>query len=115
MQLAEEGAAQRFRPRLGNEWIVGVAGPLQFEVLADRIRTEYDIEVHFEAANYIRALWVEAEDHRKLQQFVGEHEDNIAADHNDDVVFLPANQWRLDRARERFPEVRFLERKEQVQ
>jgi hypothetical protein len=36
LQLAEEGAAQVFRPTFGNEWIVGVAGALQFDVLADR-------------------------------------------------------------------------------
>src|SRR5260221_10307220 len=48
LQLAEEGAAQVFRPNFGNDWIVGVAGALQFDVLADRIRTEYNIPVHFE-------------------------------------------------------------------
>ncbi len=48
VQLAEEGAAQVFRPRLGTDWIVGVAGALQFDVLADRMRTEYDMEVRFE-------------------------------------------------------------------
>ena len=42
-QLAEEGAAQVFKPLLGTDWIVGVVGALQFDVLADRIRTEYDI------------------------------------------------------------------------
>ena len=42
-QLAEEGAAQVFKPLLGSDWIVGVVGALQFDVLADRIRTEYDL------------------------------------------------------------------------
>ena len=55
-QLAEEGAAQAFRTRLGSDWIVGVVGPLQFDVLADRIRTEYDIPVRFEQTElYTRA------------------------------------------------------------
>ena len=47
-QLAEEGAARVFRPLIGADWIVGVVGALQFDVLADRIRTEYDIPVRFE-------------------------------------------------------------------
>src|SRR3546814_6190679 len=45
-QLAEEGAAKAFKTRLGSQWIVGVVGALQFEVLADRIRTEYRSEEH---------------------------------------------------------------------
>jgi len=112
LQLAEEGAARVFRPRIGNEWIVGVTGPLQFEVLADRIRTEYDVPVRFEAAHYLTALWLEADDHRTLKRFLDEHQGNLAEDHDGDPVFLPANQWRLDRAREEFPDVRLLTRKE---
>ncbi len=114
-QLAEEGAAQAFRPRLGNEWIVGVAGPLQFEVLADRIRTEYDIEVRFENTNAFTARWVEADDVTTLKHFTRSHEGNMADDHDDAPVFLPTNQWRLDRAIEDHPEVRFLKTREQIQ
>ena len=56
-QLAEEGAARVFKPRMDSNWIVGVVGALQFEVLADRIRTEYEIPVHFEPVNlYTRPL-----------------------------------------------------------
>ncbi len=39
-QLAEEGAARVFKPVMDSDWIVGVVGALQFDVLADRIRTE---------------------------------------------------------------------------
>jgi len=42
-QLAEEGAARIFKPRIGGNWIVGVVGSLQFDVLADRIKSEYEI------------------------------------------------------------------------
>ena len=114
-QLAEEGAAQAFRPRLGNEWIVGVAGPLQFEVLADRIRTEYDIEVRFESTNAFTARWVEADDHAKLKAFSASHDGNMADDHDELPVFLPTNSWRLDRAIEDHPDVRFLKTREQTQ
>ena len=38
--LAEEGVAQIFRPTQGSDWIVGVVGPLQFEVLSARIEAE---------------------------------------------------------------------------
>ena len=67
LQLAEEGAAQVFRPNFGNDWIVGVAGALQFDVLADRIRTEYNIPVHFEGTTLYTARWIEAPDHLALK------------------------------------------------
>ena len=51
-QLAEEGAARVFKQLSGGSFIVGVVGTLQFDVLADRIRTEYDIPA---AAAAIRA------------------------------------------------------------
>src|ERR1044071_1416354 len=59
-QLAEEGAAQTFKMELGSDWIVGVVGALQFDVLADRIRTEFEIPVHFEGTSFEHARWIEA-------------------------------------------------------
>ena len=114
VQLAEEGAAQVFRPRIGNEWIVGVAGALQFEVLADRVRTEYDIEVRFESTAIHAARWLEADDPRKLQAFLTAHEGTIGEDHDGLPVFLPGSAWRLQRAQEEHPEIRFLKTREQV-
>src|SRR5690606_2001013 len=61
-QLAEEGAAQALKRRIGAEWVVGVVGRLQFDVLADRIRTEYSIPVRFESSPYATARWVVSDD-----------------------------------------------------
>ena len=69
-QLAEEGAARVFKPRMDSNWIVGVVGALQFEVLADRIRTEYEIPVYFEQTTLFTARWVDAEDAAQLKKFV---------------------------------------------
>ena len=60
-QIAEEGGASVFKPVQGADFIVGVVGVLQFEVLADRIRTEYDIPVIFEPTIYYTARWVKGE------------------------------------------------------
>ena len=49
-QLAEEGVTRIFKPYLGADWIVGVVGALQLEVLAARIKTEYELGVRFEPA-----------------------------------------------------------------
>ena len=43
--LAEEGVTQLFRPIIGADFIVGAVGQLQFEVMADRLETEYGLDV----------------------------------------------------------------------
>lgn len=113
-QLAEEGAARVFKPQIGSEWIVGVVGVLQFDVLADRIRTEYEIPVRFEPTTLYTAEWVEADDPRHLKKFVDANKANMAEDHTGAPVFLARNSWRLDKARDDWPDVRFLKTKEQL-
>jgi peptide chain release factor 3 len=105
--LAEEGAAQVFKTRVGGEWIVGVAGPLQFDVLADRIRSEYDLPVSFVRTTLVTARWLEADDPRELKRFVDAHEGTIADDWTGAPVFLAANAYRLKVAQEDWPKVRF--------
>ncbi len=62
------------RPQIGTEWIVGVGvvGALQFEILADRIRTEYGLPVKFEPVGVYAARWVESDDPAKLKAFLDE-------------------------------------------
>jgi peptide chain release factor 3 len=113
--LAEEGAAQVFRPSLGTEWIVGVAGALQFDVLADRIRTEYGIPVRFEGTALHTARWVEADDHHALKRFAHANHASMAKDHDGLPVFLARNAWHLRTTGEDWPAMRFLKTREQVQ
>ena len=113
-QLAEEGVARVFKPRIGTDWIVGVVGALQFEVLADRIRTEYDVPVRFEATSLVTARWVEADDPATMKRFLDGNQGAIAEDHRRDPVFLARNNWHLDRAAEDWPDIRFLKIKGQA-
>jgi peptide chain release factor 3 len=108
-ELAEEGAAQALRRRMGSEWVVGVVGRLQFDVLADRIRTEYGLPVHFESVPYVTARWAVAADHRVLESFCDAHEQHIADDHTGAPVFLARNDWQLEHACDDFPGVRLLD------
>jgi peptide chain release factor 3 len=115
LHLAEEGAAQVFRPSVGTDWIVGVAGALQFDVLADRIRTEYDVPVHFEGTTLFTARWVEADDHQAMRRFTHANHTSMAEDHNGLPVFLARNAWHLRTTGEEWPAMRFLKTREQVQ
>ncbi|NQV55062.1 MAG: peptide chain release factor 3, partial [Rhodospirillales bacterium] len=113
-QLAEEGAAQVFKPRIGAEMIVGVVGGLQFEVMADRIRTEYELPVHFEATSIMTARWVRADDARHLKEFIDGNQTAMAEDHDGEPVFLARNAWHLNRAAEEWPDIRFEKTREQT-
>ncbi|HRC27343.1 MAG TPA: EF-Tu/IF-2/RF-3 family GTPase, partial [Alphaproteobacteria bacterium] len=106
-QLAEEGAARVFKPNMDSGWVVGVIGPLQFDVLADRIRTEYDIPVRFEATTLYAARWVSADDPKTLKAFVDSNGAAMAADHDGDPVFMARNAWHLDDTIKKHPDIRF--------
>ncbi|WP_035723104.1 peptide chain release factor 3 [Fodinicurvata fenggangensis] len=107
-QLAEEGAARVFKPMMGADWIVGVVGSLQFDVMADRIRTEYDIPVIFEPTIYFTARWLEADTPAELKGFVDSNRANVAEDHEGELVFMARNAWHLQDAQESNPALRFL-------
>lgn len=110
-QIAEEGGASVFKPSIGSDWIVGVVGPLQFEVLADRIRTEFDVPVIFEPTSYITARWLAGEK-GEIENFVVKNSVAIATDHEGQPVFLARNAWHLGKAEEDFPKVKLLKIKE---
>ena len=112
-QLAEEGAARVFKPYLDSSWVVGVVGRLQFEVLADRIRTEFNVPVKFETTSLYTARWLEANDDSLVSKFIDEYRANIAEDHDGDPVFMPRNAWHLDTAKENYSAINFQATKEQ--
>ena len=56
--LAEEGVIQVFYPEIGAQWIVGVVGQLQLDVLVSRLEAEYKVEAGLEAAPFATARWL---------------------------------------------------------
>ncbi len=111
--FAEEGASQVFKPLSGSEWIVGVVGPLQFEVLAARIGAEYGLEATFEDAGVTAARWIECDDQDVLKKFTDANRTSLAEDHDGASVFLARNAWHLNRAQEENPKIKFLKSREQ--
>jgi peptide chain release factor 3 len=113
LQIAEEGGARIFRARGGAEWIVGVTGALQFEVLADRIRTEFNVPVEFDSTTLHTARWVEA-DAATMKRFRDANQEWMAEDHDGLAVYLAPTAWRLDRTMKDWPDVQFLKTREQT-
>lgn len=106
-QLAEEGAARVFKPLTDSSWVVGVVGALQFEILADRIRTEYSVPVKFEETALHTARWISADSAAVLKDFIDRNRGAVANDHDGDPVFLARNAWHLDDAQSNNPAIKF--------
>ncbi|MCB1592105.1 MAG: peptide chain release factor 3, partial [Alphaproteobacteria bacterium] len=106
-QLAEEGAARIFKPYSDPDWIVGVVGALQFDVLKDRIRTEYNIPVKFEETSLYTARWITCADPLKLKKFIDANQSAVANDHDGDPVFMARNSWHLTDAQDKNPDIKF--------
>ena len=93
--LAEEGLVQVFRSQLGSDWIVGVVGPLQLDVLASRIGGEYKADVTFEPTTYNVARWIRSDDEKALATFIKDNVLQIARDRDERPVYLARDDWDL--------------------
>jgi peptide chain release factor 3 len=110
--LAEEGVAQIFRRVIGGDYIVGVVGQLQLEVLQARVLKEYNVPIQLEAINFELARWVRAADRKVLEQFVTNNKMEIAEDKDGDPVYLAQSVWWLQRTQRDNPGIEFLATKE---
>jgi peptide chain release factor 3 len=111
-QLCEEGATQLFRPLRNSDLILGAVGPLQFEVVAFRLQDEYGVQCVFDNVAVHAARWVTAQDERKLEEFQERAYDQLAIDHNGELVFLATSRVNLQLTRERWPDIQFHDTRE---
>jgi peptide chain release factor 3 len=111
-QLCEEGATQLFKPLRNNDLILGAVGPLQFDVVAHRLRDEYKVECQFETINVATARWVECADEKMQAEFERKAHDNLALDHGDSLVYVAPTRVNLTLTEERWPDVVFRKTRE---
>ncbi len=107
VQLSEEGATQVFRPRINNDLILGAVGALQFDVVAWRLKHEYNVECTFEPIGIAIARWIGCEDATKLKQFEEKCHANLATDGAGNLAYLAPTRVNLELTMERWPEVTF--------
>jgi peptide chain release factor 3 len=113
-QLCEEGATQLFRPLRNNDLILGAVGPLQFDVVAFRLKDEYGVECTFDHINVYTARWVYGPDPRKLDEFRTKGYDNLSLDHSGALVYLAPTRVNLQLTLERWPDLAFRETREHL-
>jgi peptide chain release factor 3 len=112
-QLAEEGVTRVFKPLAGGDWIIGVVGALQLDVLTARLAAEYDLPTRLDGAPFQAARWLDADDRGELERFRIKNPSASAEDHDGVPVFLARNAWDLRTTIEEWPAIRFNETREQ--
>ncbi len=106
-QLSEEGASQLFKPLTNNDLVVGAVGVLQFDVVAFRLKHEYNVECSFEAVNVQAARWVICDDEQMLAEFKKKAAENLALDSSDSLTYIAPTRVNLQLIQERWPEIEF--------
>jgi len=111
-QLSEEGATQLFKPLNNNDLILGAVGILQFDVVAHRLKDEYNVECIFEPVNVATARWVECSDAKHLEEFKRKAADNLALDVGGELTYIAPTRVNLTLTEERWPDIEFLQTRE---
>ena len=104
--LSEEGVIQVFYPEIGAQWIVGVVGQLQLEVLISRLEAEYKVEAVLEVSPFDTARWVKGSE-AALKGFIDYNKANLSHDRDGDPVFMARSSWDVTYQQERHPELAF--------
>jgi peptide chain release factor 3 len=106
-QMAEEGVVQVFLPEDGGAALVGVVGALQLDVLAERLKAEYGLDVSFETSRFETCRWVDAPDKTEMEKFLRAYPASIARDLDGAPVFMASSAFTLRYEQERWPGVVF--------
>lgn len=109
--LSEEGVIQVFYPEIGAQWIVGVVGQLQLDVLISRLEAEYKVEAVLEESPFDTARWVKGSA-EAVKGFAAFNMSNLAKDRDGDPVFMARSSWDVSYQQERNPELTFSATKE---
>jgi peptide chain release factor 3 len=104
--LSEEGVIQVFYPEIGSQWIIGVVGQLQLDVLISRLDAEYKVAAALEPAPFDTARWLSGEP-RTLEDFASINRSSMAKDRDGNPVFLAKSAWDVGYQSERNPEISF--------
>ena len=106
-ELGEEGAIQVFESTHANTLLLGAVGQLQFEIVAHRLATEYNVDAIYDPASVSTARWLTFPDANTRRNFEREQSAALATDVDGNPVFLATNKYNLQVTVERWPKVGF--------
>jgi peptide chain release factor 3 len=106
-QLSEEGSTQVFAPITSTDLVVGAVGQLQFDVVAYRLKDEYQVDAIYEPVNVYTARWVHCDDPRKLEEFRKKAAEQLSIDGGGYLTYLAPTRVNLAVMEERWPDIEF--------
>lgn len=106
-ELGEEGAIQVFENLASGALLLGAVGFLQFEVVAQRLQTEYKVDALFEAADIYTARWLTFPDEATQRNFEREQLHRMARDVDGNPVYLANTRYNLEVTSEKWAKVGF--------
>ena len=90
-----------------NNLILGAVGLLQFDVVAYRLKHEYNVDCIYESVSVVTARWIQCDDTKKLEEFKAKAFDHLALDGSDHLTYLAPTRVNLHLMMERWPYVQF--------
>lgn len=106
-ELGEEGAIQVFENLASGALLLGAVGQLQFEVVAQRLQTEYKVDAIFESADIYTARWLTFPDEPTRRNFEREQQQRMARDVDGNPVYLANTRYNLEVTSEKWPTISF--------
>ncbi len=113
-ELGEEGAIQVFEGEFGN-LMLGAVGQLQFEIVAERLKTEYKVDAIYEATDVSTARWLVFPDEQTKKDFIDEQSARLARDCEGNLCYMATSVYNLMTTQKHWPQVQFLTTREQGQ
>jgi peptide chain release factor 3 len=105
-ELGEEGAIQVLTTPYG-QLLLGAVGPLQFEIVAQRLATEYQVDALYDPADIYTARWLTFPDPHTRREFEKEQAARMAQDVDQNPVYLASSRTNLNLTQEHWPSVGF--------
>jgi peptide chain release factor 3 len=105
-ELGEEGAVQVFTNELGRR-LLGAVGRLQFDIVAHRLKGEYNVDAIYEPSDIYTARWLSFPDADTRKKFTQRESASLAEDVDGNPVYLASSRYKLQITQERFPTVGF--------
>ena len=108
-QLVQEGAVQSFRSYEASSggWILGAMGPLQFEVMRHRLKSEYRVELQLTNLPFKLARWPQGEFDPDIFRYAERIQ--VVKDAQDRLAILAHSEWDIQRALERHEDLELSE------
>lgn len=102
LQFSSEGAVLVLNPSklTSNDFLVAAVGPLQFEVLQHRLKSEYNVETYIERLPFQYGAWLKG----TPEDFQLPSSAMLAIDCDGNAMMLYTNKWERDFALERNPQ-----------